>query len=80
VDATDENVVDARGVEPGEDRQGLAVLRGLGRDLDPAPAVGEEGVAPGVDVRDRRAAVADARYGAVLAFQWGLLSLAGAKR
>jgi hypothetical protein len=56
------------------------VLGGLSRDLDPVPAVGEQGVAPGVDLRDRRAAVADARYGAVLVFQRGLLSLAGAKR
>jgi hypothetical protein len=79
VDAADENEVDARGVEVGQDRQGLAVLRGLGRDLDPAPGVGEEDVAPGVDVRDRRPAVADVRCGVVLAFQSGLLSAVAAR-
>jgi hypothetical protein len=67
VDAPDENAVDARGVPPGEDRQRLATLRGLNRDLDSPPAVGEERVAAGVEIRDRRAAVADARHGVVLA-------------
>ncbi len=66
VDAADQDVIDARGVEVGGDRQRLAGLRDLRGDLDPPPAGGEQGVARAVDVRDRRPAVADAGHGVVL--------------
>ena len=79
VDAADQDAIDARGVEVGQDRQGLAALRDLCGDLDPPPAGGEQGVAPAVEVRDRRSAVADAGHGVEFVFQAALLFAAHAK-
>jgi hypothetical protein len=66
VDAADQDVIDARRVEVGEDRQRLAGLGDLCGDLEPPPAGVEQGVARGVDIHDRRPAVADAGHGVVL--------------